>query len=1850
MRDPFRLFNSLRNSYVRYLNSPFRLRYNALMSERQSLLDQDRQLYREPLFEAVAPYVSSNQSAIEVAQEIGAPQETGEFLVQNLFPPDQNGNHIPLYTHQKDSWNLSRSGRPVIITSGTGSGKTECYLAPVFASLVEESLQWTTPCPQQNTNWWWNRTGLRRQSQREHEHGIRPAALRALFLYPLNALIEDQVGRIRQACDGGQARNWLTQHRGGHRFWFGRYNGDTPVPGVSSDPTKVQKLKDRLVRMEEEWNRALQSAAVRGPHILPFFQEPGSSEMWSRWDMHDSPPDILITNYSMLNIMLMRNVEDDIFTLTQDWLTNPRNVFHLVVDELHSYRGTAGTEVGYLLRTFLDRIGLHPESPQLRILATSASIERNATSERYLEQFFGRDGTSFEIVPGNRESFPTSGTDLSRFGQSMVQFKIDLDASIGEPLHAATNLAQTLNVPSHIRPGVVIHECLSTMRAYEPLKNALLPPATARDIARSLFPDATNSTDAAEGLIRAVVLAEKEQRGSYVAPLPLRMHSFFHNAGRLWVCINPDCTGCSRVGDDLPPVGRLFTQPMPRCSNCGARVLELLYCQPCGEIFIGGFKKTREEESNVFYLSPDYPHLDQIPDRSTSLKRSHEDYAVFWPAVGRALYRTNNNDRWTWQEQTILGYQWASAEISHQFGRLSWPARTPGPGKTNGYLFTAPADANAEAFPSRCPHCGENWSGLRTASPIRDLGSGFQRIVQLLCDGMVREMNQSQRKKLVLFSDSRQDAAKLSTGIKVSHYYDTIRQISYHQLAALEQSINMNFAEHERIRELGLELLRLQRQIITSPLSGPDLERYQQLLTLLPPHDIVAIMTCSTGGALPACLQAPAPPPPWTSIGFDPLRNAVRSRLLEIGMNPGGPTETLGRFFNVNEWAKWDTVVDWTSNPPTYKSVLQRSVQENDHIQRLEESLLKGLVDQVLFAAGSRDFESLKLGFLWIRNTPPNNLREEAAAATIRILVGKLRRRVDADKEGKTSPPRAVRMYLDTVADAAGEDRDQFVSQVASVLAPVMTDWLVQPRALFLLTPRPDANGDIQMWECPRCRRTHLHAAAEVCTRCNTILSRIPLQIALLGEPEDFYEYLARCDQPVFRMNCAELIGQTDPDDRRTRQRLFQDVIMENEVELASPVDLLSVTTTMEAGVDIGSLQALALANMPPVRFNYQQRVGRAGRRGHSLSVALTLCRGRSHDEYYFERPRHITYDSPPPPYVDVTREEIARRVISKEVLRRVFRNVVCSSTPDDVHGEFGTIAEWNSATRAQTSAWIALHSGDVDDICRAILRRTAFDNINGVNQLSNYIKTQLCNHIDSAIVQRFANIDDSLSETCASRGVLPMFGFPTRVRLLYHRRPHPQRRGGTIDRDLDIAISQFAPGAQTVKDDLLHTAVGIVEYVPMGNAMRQEPDPLRNPRSVGICRRCQGLVTVNPVQGPCPYCAAAMNPQDGYSIAQIVEPPGFCTPTAELRSRHWQAEFDGTFEFTPRALRARISAAQRSPVTVRNFVIDEMTQTAVHKINDNNGNEFEFQKWLGQEIYYTEQAVDQALLQLDSEKRRLAEQSRPVPDPAAQPLRRSLASISTTDVMTAGLAVIPPGLNLNPSIDEAKAAWYSFGFMIRRAAAVRLDINEAELEMGLQPFRDFTIPFEPPSARIFLSDALENGAGYSSLLGHPEEYEGLLNRILGTYEQDQGSFHNPFVAGDHRGECATSCHRCLREFGNMAYHTILDWRLAFDMARLSLDQNAPINFDVEYWRDHLDAQAPPWFGAFELPHERIESTYVGFDAITREGIVLTHPLWDTASSNQCEELADIVAEVNSRGLVPKFVSVFRAVRFPFDL
>lgn len=1862
MDNPFRVFDELRKAYLRYLDSPFRIRYDALLEERGTLLNADRQLFRNPLFEPIPPYESSGLTLSQACGRLGVSADVADFAGCGLFPRSRL-----LHRHQLEAWEATRApGRAVVVTSGTGSGKTECFLIPIFAALLEESAPgWGALRAKDPNRLWWNTPRQRRISQRAHEPPQRPAAVRALLLYPLNALVEDQLGRIREACDGPAARAWLDQHRAGHRFWFGRYTSAAPVSGPETSARRSE-LRKRLRLMEREWVRAQASASAREERILTYFQDPLGSEMWSRWDMQESPPDILITNYSMLNIMLMRSLEANIFDLTRQWLASDhRNLFHLAVDELHSYRGTPGTEVGYLLRALLDRLGLEPDSSQLRIISTSASIDQaDPASLSYLEQFFGRDQSSFVVLPGHQAGFPApAGGDLSGSVSALAALDRDLDQL--DAMAAARGFAASVGAPSSAaEPSRLLADALDHLHAFEPVRQAgASAPFTLNQLSIHLCGSAEPETEAASrGLLRAMVLARKpDSEGRLVAPLPFRVHYFFHHAGRLWVCVNPLCsgrTGTTPPGAQSPPVGRLYAEPRPRCGSCSSCVLELLYCQPCGEVFLGGYKKPDHNTSNAWYLSPDYPNLERVPDRAASLERKFGEYLVYWPAEGRPLIKaTPRSPRWEWNETSrntsfrTERVAWTPAVLDHVEGRLAVrPGSRRRDGETVGFMFESPAD-DVNAFPSRCPHCGADWKRRHIGSPIRDLGSGFQRIAQLLCDALMREMPAGPGRKLVLFSDSRQDAAKLSTGIKLSHYLDTVRQIALSELQARATRADAAYRDAVAERQQALELLELERTRDQRSLTEDERTRRQRLLASLPANTAggVTAFAAGVGAPAPAALTPPRPPGAYSALPFRSLLDAVRERLLAVGMNPGGPRPSMRRYQPRigGPVTRWMDLVDWTSQPRRYKAGLQPL--ERVLMAAIEESLREAVIQDVLFADGSRDFESLGLGFLWVNDRGPTSPAEQAAASVIRMLAQR-RRWVGSDVDGQAQAPSYVDAFIQAAAGPAGTTPQSLEADIHAILGVTVDQWwMVVPDATFLVTPRPSSLGTIDESVCSRCGRTHLQPSAGVCTACRAVLPP-PAQRRIDSEPEDYYEFLARCREPPFRLNCEELTGQTDPISRLLRQRRFQEVFMQDEIADPSGIDLLSVTTTMEAGVDIGALQGIGLANMPPVRFNYQQRVGRAGRRGLGMSAALTLCRGRSHDDYYFERPQLITADPPPPPYVDVRRPEIARRVVAKEVLRRAFGGIPLPYSGDNVHGEFGTVADWPAVHRPVAQAWIAANTAAIERICRSILRRTAMDTPAGLLEMADYVRASLIPTIDDVANHRESLPHLALSERLASLGVLPMFGFPTRVRYLFHE--PPSRRGGwppargIIDREIEIAISQFAPGAQTVKDDKLHTAVGVVDYRSSSGTPLQTPAPLGPGVLVGVCRQCQALVEAPPSSGGCPYCSAPRSGDSGYRIVTLSQPRGFCTWFAVSE----KAEFTGGFEFSARALRARMGAGRGGSATRRNFTVDTL-EGLVYRINDNDGRDFTFQKVNGQEVWITDEAFQQALLDLSDADRRAIRS--PQYDPAAQPVQRALAAVYSTDVMTAGINTSPVGLCLNPAVPEARAAWYSFGFLIRRAAAVRLDVAEDELELGIQPVLDFSSPFAPPSARVFISDTLENGAGYSTRLGDAAEFQALLEFMLGqssgTDAERSRAFYGPLIDPAHERDCASSCHRCLREFGNMAHHPLLDWRLALDMARLALDPAAGIDLASGTWALLLQRIASPYLRGLNLAETTLGGLCAGVNQVTNEAVILTHPLWDVDQSNLRADLAAAIGEAERRGLRPVPYSVFRAARFPYE-
>ena len=355
---------------------------------------------------------------------------------------------------------------------------------------------------------------------------------------------------------------------------------------------------------------------------------------------------------------------------------------------------------------------------------------------------------------------------------------------------AAENLRAAVGATA-VAPGTaaetIIHGSLQHIQAADALRIACtesgqgVQPRFPSYVGVHLFPEMPEPERqaAVNGLIGGLCAAH-DANGT--APLPVRAHLLFRSLQGLWACSDPQCT--SAVGRSAPtPVGRLLYTPAFVC-QCGSRVLELLYCEACGEIFLGGYRRPGANP-NEWYLSPDHPDLEASPEIA-SFDRDYVRYAVFWPADNGMQPVTQQWGQDTvqreWQPAFLVPAEARVALGTDAQARRGFLYGVPAMHGPNSEIFDPPPqglpESASRAYPSRCPRCDTNWARRDIGSPVRTQRTGFQKLAQVLSDVLLREVgpeNPSGR-KLVVFSDSRQDAAKLSAGMRFAHYRDSVRQ------------------------------------------------------------------------------------------------------------------------------------------------------------------------------------------------------------------------------------------------------------------------------------------------------------------------------------------------------------------------------------------------------------------------------------------------------------------------------------------------------------------------------------------------------------------------------------------------------------------------------------------------------------------------------------------------------------------------------------------------------------------------------------------------------------------------------------------------------------------------------------------------------------------------------------------------------------------------------------------------------------------------------------------------------------------------------------------------------------------
>ena len=1011
--DVIAAFEKVKESYINYVKTAFGTQYPGLEAERERMLRRPGAICQEPWIEPLPRYRSSGKTIWDLAGSDVPGLDAGALTdFKRLAACGLVGN-FQLYQHQVEMLEKALKGTSAVVTAGTGSGKTESFLLPLIAYLVRESAGWSQPGKRlsHQDDWWadedWrneciplrgsSRRIVRslRVSQRAHE--TRDAAVRGLILYPMNALVEDQLSRLRRSLDSAEARQWFDDYREGNKIYFGRYNGITPVPGHEfGRPTSTGKQTPDRRRIEELAAKLKETGAAAeaveeyaqqsgDEDVRYFFPRLDGGEMRSRWDMQDAPPDILITNFSMLSIMLMRDADNGIFEKTRKWLEKEGSVFHLVVDEIHLYRGTAGTEVAYLLKLLLLRLGLSPDSPKLRILGSSASLEQDdPQSLEFLSGFFGRGWDSSQIVHGYPAETPAFDPGITLPAGPFAAVADLVSQGTSDPATLVATLLQPGDSAS-TAADVSLEEALGPenldvgARMLSACYDGEITRATRlSEFSRRLFGnscDEQTATDATRGLLMTRDLCGQNSR------LPsFRLHWFFRNIEGLWACTSP---GCNCAPEDMVAnrtTGELFRDSRILCNDQvnPHRVLEMLYCEVCGTTMFGGSRFRLPANQGWELLTAD-ADIEGIPDRHAARfveRRNYREFAVFWPSGGASLNADSQKWRQPGLEENREDSRWMPATLDPATGRVRQGLAGGASSLVPGYAFVIPNPSDEDkigALPSMCPLCGADYTRRRIRkSPVRGFRTGFTKVSQLLSKEMFYFLPEGS-KKLVIFSDSRQDAAELANGIERSHYLDMVREAMYNELSkvAIREPLLLSELQAKEdpssleARELAGDnpglverfMGLLQRAQLTIP-DVPDpgmrsnLEKYVSDAKL----ELDEISTRGTTRTVP--LRA------LFEDGDGEGPGLLIRRFKALGVNPGGQDILYQEFLYDSEWRRWTSLFDFLDEEGGWRSDLSPKGLQFGR-ERLRSKVMSEICS-VLFARLYFGFETAGLGYAMV--------------------------------------------------------------------------------------------------------------------------------------------------------------------------------------------------------------------------------------------------------------------------------------------------------------------------------------------------------------------------------------------------------------------------------------------------------------------------------------------------------------------------------------------------------------------------------------------------------------------------------------------------------------------------------------------------------------------------------------------------------------------------------------------------------------------------------------------------------------------------------------------------------------------
>lgn len=1373
--NPVHATEHLRTAYLRYLKTLNPLRDPHLRSEYWRALEgrtaEQEQIVRGPVLEGAAPFITGR--SLRELVDAGVLSRGFLDLDSPALPLDR-----PLYAHQAQAIERAAgAGRNLVVATGTGSGKTESFLLPLLDTLLRE-----------------------RDAGTLGEPGVR-----AMLLYPMNALANDQVKRLREIF------------RTLPEITFGRYTGET----AQEQPTAIEQYRQQ------------------------FHTDPLPNELLSRAVMQATPPHILLTNFAMLEYLLLRPDDSSLF----DGATGKHWRF-IILDEAHTYAGAQGIEVAMLLRRLRDRV-VASERGRLCCIATSATLGRGREDfpavAQFAEAMFDEPFSAEDIVEAQRQPVvmdparqlhvpPAIYSDLHQLLRTAtdpvaclraLQQAVDTVPSLRDHAHAATAALAALagqRLTAEEQPAAWLSHLLLHDRRLITLRQDLgQAPVYLEDAAHRLFPTDADRLTHLVDLIALAVRARPD--ASSAALLPARYHLFVRALTGAWVCF----------GDHGGHGPRVLLNTHEVCPECATEraVFELANCSRCGAGYLVGYadergairgdglprllqRRIRDTEGLRFLL------LDQQAQGVHTLDEDDagEDESPNDPAAQAAALKNEETDAADSPadgapESVVLGSrgQRVSVEsvefctVCGAYGRETTPdcAHASNPANLRSLLMTKGGNDGREGLRT-CISCG---SSQRSAAVVRRMQTGQDAPVSVLATHLYELIPPARQpqlraqpgggRKLLSFADSRQDAAFFAPYLNRTHQQSLRRRLI---TRALREYTDPTHAP--RVQDIGDATLQLADAAGCFDDSTGVVEKRRLTRSWVHAEFTSWDRRNSLEGAGIATFRLAIP-------GSAHLPSLIPRGLLQAPWNLT-PEEAIGTIELLLDTLRTQGVTNFPDGASA--------------------------TDEV-FAPRNRD--------LFVR------LGDRSADTLSWMPLQRSNRRLEI-------LDRILQRQAPTMSEV---ERDSHARQALNGLFRILTT-PGGPWAFVFGTDTAPTGGlryrlDHRHWEMLYSGPYSPYQPWHICDRCG-VLNRVnvagvcptggctghlqPLDPHHPQMAQHHYRTVYTTLEPV-ALRAQEHTAQWRSREGASIQQDFMD----------GKLNVLSCSTTFELGVDVGELQAVLLRNVPPSTANYIQRAGRAGRRADSTAFVVTYAQRRSHDLFHHRDPKGIIAGSIRPPVLWMGNTTIARRHLHAVVLAAYFRHRVDIDGPEafprrvggfaqidipdatpgidllrayldarplDVQAALRRVipAQLHAALGIDDWSWIDHLVGDRGALTVAIgkLTRDVEDLDELLEQAQNetrdedvWVRRRAHSRSLTFESTRSTFLSRPLLNFLANHSVLPKYSFPTSlVELKTDHHSDEVGRRIELQRDLRQALTDYAPGSQAVAGGKLWTSVGI--------------------------------------------------------------------------------------------------------------------------------------------------------------------------------------------------------------------------------------------------------------------------------------------------------------------------------------------------------------------------------------------------------------------------------------------------------